>query len=283
MLDMRYHVISLVAVFLALGIGILLGTTIVERGLISEQKAQIRSLRKTFNEIKDKNKQLNDDLDAYTKYSSESRPYMITGRLAGKSIAVLAGKDFDEKGLNSIYDGVVAAGGVIPATIVISGSEAYKDQAVIANLNTLFGVQADEQALRERVYAEVVNQLKTAGNLGILTTLEQLGVIQMRGVVPGPVSQAALLGGIEEKALNKTDVPLVKAFTSAGFPLIGLGSSKTPDSVLVTYSKNGLSTVDHVDTTPGQVAMVMVLQGASGNYGSGKSSGGRMIPEPPAP
>jgi len=32
MLDMRYHVISLVAVFLALGIGILLGTTIVERG-----------------------------------------------------------------------------------------------------------------------------------------------------------------------------------------------------------------------------------------------------------
>ena len=52
MIDIRYHVISLVAVFLALGIGILLGTTLVERGLIAEQKNEIKSLRETFDEIK---------------------------------------------------------------------------------------------------------------------------------------------------------------------------------------------------------------------------------------
>jgi hypothetical protein len=282
MLDMRYHVISLVAVFLALGIGILLGTTIVERGLIAEQKAQIKSLRQTFSEIKTKNTELNDELNAYRRYASESRPYIITGRLAERSIAVIARKNLDDKGLNSIYDGVAAAGGVIPVTITISGSEAYKDPEVLANLNTLFGVQADDQALRERVFAEVVNQLQTASNLGILTTLEQLGVIGLRGVLQGPVSQAMIMGGIEEKALDKTDVPLIKAFTSAGFPVIGVGSSQTPDSVLVTYGKNGISTVEHVETTPGQVAMVLVLQGVPGNYGSGKS-GGRMIPEPVAP
>ena len=282
MLDMRYHVISLVAVFFALGIGILLGTTIVERGLIAEQKAQIKSLRKTFEEIKTKNAELNQELDAYKKYASESRSYMITGRLAGRSIAVLTGKDPDDKGLSSIHDGVAAAGGAIPVTISISGSKVYEDQAVIANLNTLFGAQADEQALRERVFAEVVNQLKTASNVGILATFQQLGVLQLEGALQGPVSQAMLLGGIEEKALDRMDVPLIKAFTSAGFPLMGVGSGRTPDSVLVTYGKNGISTVDHVETTPGQVAMVMVLQGASGNYGSGKSAG-RMIPEPTTP
>ena len=37
MVDMRYHVFSLVAVFLALGIGMLLGTTLIERGLVAEQ------------------------------------------------------------------------------------------------------------------------------------------------------------------------------------------------------------------------------------------------------
>jgi hypothetical protein len=282
MLDMRYHVISLVAVFLALGIGILLGTTIVERGLVAEQKAQIKSLRKTFEEIKTKNAELNDELDAYSRYASESRPYMTNGRLVERSVAVLAGKDPDEKGLSSIYDGIAAAGGVVPVTITISGTEAYKDPAVIANLNTLFGVQADAQALRERVFAEVVSQLRSAGNLGILTTLEQLGVLHMRGVLQGPVSQAVMLGGIDEKALDKTDVPLIKAFTAVGFPLAGVGSAQTPDSVLVTYGKNGISTVAHVETTPGQVAMVMVLQGATGNYGSGKSAG-KMIPEPTAP
>lgn len=278
MLDMRYHVISLVAVFLALGIGILLGTTIVERGLVAEQKAQIKSLRKTFDEIKAKNVELNDELNAYRKYSEESRPYMVTGLLTGRPFAVVAGKNPDEKALASIYDGVAAAGGAIPVTIVMSGTEAY-NQTVLANLNTLFGMQGDEQALRERVFAEIANQMKTASNLGILNLLGQLGVIQMRGVLPGPVSAAILLGAIESKALDKTDVPLIRAFTTAGFPLMGTGGSQTPDSVLVTYSKNGISTVDHVDRVPGQIALDMVLSGRPGNYGSGASAS-RVIPEP---
>jgi hypothetical protein len=282
MLDMRYHVISLVAVFFALGIGILLGTTIVERGLVAEQKAQIKSLRKTFEEIKINNAELNQELDAYKKYASESRPYMITNRLANRSIAVITGENPDAKGLNSIKDGIAAAGGVVPVTIRIAGSKVFKDQTVIANLNTLFGAQAVEQTLRERVFAEVVNQLKTASNVGILATLQQIGVLQLEGALQGPVSQAMLLGGIEEKALDRVDVPLIKTFTSAGLPLMGVGSAQTPDFVLVTYGKNGISTVDNVDTTPGQVAMAMVLQGASGNYGSGKSAG-RMIPEPTTP
>lgn len=278
MLDMRYHVISLVAVFLALGIGILLGTTIVERGLVAEQKAQIKSLRKTFDEIKATNVELNNELNAYKKYSEESRPYMVKGLLTGRPFAVLAGKNPDEKALASIYDGVAAAGGAIPVTIVVSGTEAY-NQAVISNLNTLFKMQGDEQALRKRVFAEIVNQMQTASNLGILNTLGQLGVIQMRGVLPGTVSEAILLGAIEPKALDKTDVPLISAFSAAGFPLVGTGGSQTPDSVLVTYSKNGISTVDQVDTVPGQVALDMVLSGRPGNYGSGAPAG-RSIPAP---
>jgi hypothetical protein len=279
---MRYHVISLVAVFLALGIGMLLGTTIVERGLIAEQRAQIKSLRTTFGEIKAKNSELNNELSAYKRFADESRPYLVTGRVAGKQFAVLAKKDADDKTLASIYDSVAAGGGNIPVTIAISGSEAYKDPALLANLNALFGMQADERALKDRVFAEVVNQLATASNVGILTSMEQFGVIQVRGVVPGPLSGAILLGGIEEKSLDKTDVPLINAFVSTGFPLVGVGGSKTPDYVLLTYKNNGISTIDHVDQVTGQIATVMVLEGVGGNFGSGKAAG-RMLPEPPGP
>ena len=276
---MRYHVISLVAVFLALGIGILLGTTIVERGLIAEQKAQIRSLRATFDELKDKNSELNDQLSAYIRYAEESRAYLIPGRLTGKPFAVLAKKDPDEKALGSINDAIVAAGGTVPVTVTVSGSEAYKGEAVTANLNTLFGMQGDEKALRERVYAEIVNQLKTASNPGILATLQQLGVLQVRGVLAAPVSGAVLLGGIEDEALDRTDVPLVQAFVSTAFPLVGTGGAETPDFVMAAYKKNGISTVDNVNTAPGQVALAMVLQGTGGNFGSGKEAS-RMLPEP---
>ncbi len=279
MLDMRYHVISLVAVFLALGIGILLGTTIVERGLVAEQKAQIKSLRSTFDEIKAKNADLNNQLDAYKKFAEQSKVYLDTGRLAGKSFALLAKKDADGNAVAGITDAISAGGGVMPVTITISGTDAYKNPAVIANLNTLFGMQGDEQALRGRIYEELVHQLQTADNAGILATLQQLGVIQVRGVLSQPVDAALLLGPIEETAMDKVDVPLVRSFVTTKFPLVGVSGSSADDSVMLTYKKNGISTIDHVDTVPGQVATVMVLQGTGGNFGTG-SAAGRVVPVP---
>lgn len=276
---MRYHVISLVAVFLALGIGILLGVTVVERGLISEQKAQIKSLRKTFDEIKEKNAQLNDDLTAYKRFADETKKYMISGRLVGRQFALLTAMNPDLASQNSVMSGITEAGGSVPVVVDIAGSGAYKDQAVVANLNTLFAMQGDARAVRDRVYAEVVNQLRTASNVGIMATLEKLGVLKMNGTLQSPMSGGILLGGIESDSLDRSDVPLIKSFQAAGFPLVGVAGTGTPDFVLITYKENGISTVDHIETVPGQVAVVLVLEGRGGNFGSGESAG-RLMPEP---
>jgi hypothetical protein len=278
MLDMRYHVISLVAVFLALGIGILLGTTLVERGLIAEQKTQIRSLRRTFDEIEEKNDRLNDQLSAYVEYADESRAYLLPGRLADKRFAVLAGGSPEDDALAGIYESINASGGSVPLTITVLGSDAYKDETVLANLRTLFGIEGDEATLRTRVFQELVNQLATASNAGILSTLDQLGVIQVKGALDAPFSAAVLLGALEPDGLDQVDVPLIRQFVATPFPLVGTTGSEAPDFVLLTYKKNGISTVDHVDSSPGEVALSMVLEGRGGNYGSGKAAG-RMLPE----
>lgn len=279
MLDLRYHVISLVAVFLALGIGILLGVTVVERGLIAEQKAQIKSLRNTFDEIKQRSAELNDELAAYRRFANETRGYLVNGRLTGRQFGLLTGMEPDQAALNSIMDGVTRAGGSVPVVINMAGSSAYGSPDAVANLNILFGVQDDARALRDMVYAEVVNQLKTASNTGILKTLEELGVLRYNGTLESPMSGGILLGGVENDSLDKSDVPLIKSFLAAGFPLTGAAGGATPDFVLITYKKNGISTVDHVETVPGQVAVVLVLEGRGGNFGSGESAG-RLVPEP---
>ena len=41
MINLRYHIVSIVAVFLALGIGLALGSTFVDSILVNELKAQV--------------------------------------------------------------------------------------------------------------------------------------------------------------------------------------------------------------------------------------------------
>ena len=153
MLDMRYHVISLVAVFLALGIGILIGTTLVERGLIAEQKAEIKSLKKTFDEIREKNQSLNSELQEYRSYAEQSRPYIVPGRLNGASYVVVTKQNPDSRALENIHQSVASAGGSIPLTIYLAPPETFEDEAARAALSNLFTMTAEPAALRERAMA----------------------------------------------------------------------------------------------------------------------------------
>lgn len=269
------------AVFLALGIGILLGTTLVERGLISEQKGQIESLQTTFDEIKEKNRSLNDDLNLYKQYSDLTKPYLLSGRLTDRSYAVLARKDPDEDAIGAIHEDISAAGGVVPVTITIAKSEVYESEAVQESLSALYGMTPDPAALQAKVFSDLVNQLKGVPDINWFNTMENIGVLQVRGVMTGPVTGSIILGGIEEEDPTKTDIPLIQAFINGGAPVYGVGSTRTGEGVLEMYKQTGISTVSDVDTVMGSVALVLVLEGRSGNYGRDKSST-RLIPEPTA-
>lgn len=285
MVDMRYHVISLVAVFLALAIGILLGTTLVERGLISEKKKEIKSLRKTFNEIKENNNLLRSELETYKVFAVQSRPYLLANRLTGKSFMVLATEKPGNNQLAKISETVASAGGSTPVSITIANAKVFNDPTVVESLSKLFQLPPQSQPLKERVFAEIVNEGINYSNPPVLQELERIGVISISGNLTGPVSGGILIGGErkpESEEFKNTDIPLIRAFTVTNYPLLGVGWSDTPDSVMIAYKQAGISTVDHVETVPGQVAMVMVLEGRAGNYGSGKEAT-RLIPAPAGP
>ena len=171
------------------------------------------------------------------------------------------------------------AGATAPVTITISPSASFNDAGVVANLASLFQMPVGAQELKQRVFAEILTQLGTASNTGILLTLQQLGVIHIRGSLTAPVAGAVLLGPVELTAMDKTDGPLVGSFVTTQFPVIGVTGDNTVNSVLLFYKKHGIATVDHVDTAPGQVALDMSLAGRPGNYGSG-SAASRMLPPP---
>ena len=94
MFDLRYHVASLAAVFLALVIGILVGVGIADRGLVD--KANTRLLEQRVAQLRNQLDQASKhsqvsarEQKAAQKYISETYPVLARNRLKGHRIAVV--------------------------------------------------------------------------------------------------------------------------------------------------------------------------------------------------
>lgn len=62
MIDLKYHIASIVAVFLALGLGVIIGSTIVgDDLLVDQQQKLIERLEEQFYTLKDRENELLED------------------------------------------------------------------------------------------------------------------------------------------------------------------------------------------------------------------------------
>ena len=91
----------------------------------------------------------------------------------------------------------------------------------------------------------------------------------MRGGFTGPPDFVILAGGSKNKdeKVFKVDIPLIKKLREKSIPLIGVEASQIEHSYMEYYQKQGISTVDNVDTIIGQISLALIMTGQEGNYG----------------
>ena len=73
MVNFRFHLVSLIAVFLALGLGILIGSTVVNQATVQTIRREIRDVRAEVNSLRSANGQLKDDLNRSNAFLADSR------------------------------------------------------------------------------------------------------------------------------------------------------------------------------------------------------------------
>ena len=97
MISFRYHLVSIVAVFLALGLGILAGTTVINqqvvKGLKSRTKAAERDVASYRRQLFDIRDQVG-DLQGFIK---DATPFLIDGKLAGQQVVLLTQDGSDQE------------------------------------------------------------------------------------------------------------------------------------------------------------------------------------------
>jgi hypothetical protein len=113
MIDFRYHLVSIVAVFLALAIGIVLGTTALNGPIESKLSRLEESARNTADSLRAQNSQLQQQISNDQSYAQASAPLVLPHLLDGQSVVLVVAPGAMPQVTSGVIAAVQQAGGVV--------------------------------------------------------------------------------------------------------------------------------------------------------------------------
>ena len=320
MIDFRYHLVSIVAVFLALAIGIVLGSTELRGNALELLQSSSNSLKNQLNAVSAQRDGYQAQANAADQYLQAAEPRLLAGVLDGDRVVIVT-----EPGApGSVVDGVKRAAAAAGATVTgevalqpkfndlsgatqsslgsINNSIASADAAVLAEAND---PRTGYQQQAAQLIAKAILD-KTAGDAGLTTASAQTllsayaqgGYLTVSGTPTDRATFAVIVtpqtapsDGPNDPA-NRVLLAVAQEFADASAATVvaggttGSAQAGSAISVLRSSSVSGqVSSVDNADSTLGQisVAEALAMQAAGRKPNSYGISGASAVSPLPLP
>lgn len=297
MFDLRYHVASLAAVFLALAVGIILGVAIsgkvrgAEDALNAQRAAELEAQlnrQQTASEVDAAR------LDALETYVERTYAPLVEERLAGESAAIVLVGTVPE-GIRTAIESTLRDASGISARVVSLDVPLDPDR-----LTDLLSSQEDLASLADGDFAELGEEVgrELVEGIGdepllprvaaeLVAELDGSTTVEVNGVVVARSPERLAPGDAPRREATESYLDgLMRGLRSTGAPVVGVSATgaEEQDRVLDWYKGVGVSSVDHLDSEAGRLALALLLAGAvPGNYGFTEehSEDGPIPPVPP--
>jgi hypothetical protein len=306
----RYHLISIVAVFLALGLGVLAGTTVLNDNLVRNLKGQTQQLRSDLSDLRKQVDDYRTQLATMNAFADQAMPYVVGSKLANEDVVVVTEDGVDGRALAETRKALDLAGAHVLTTLTVHPSLAAGTPGAQQDLATLLGLPQDAtpEELEAAAAQTLAERLAKDPRAALVGQTDPLGELLSQGFVTasGPGLSDTTLQGIGGRgqmvvtiggggaALTPPSsallVPFVGDLVTLGV-VTGAGESVAADDGFISGvrgapndSGNPLVTVDNADMPIGSSAMVLGLQsvlfgGPGGDYGI-KADASRLLPPP---
>jgi copper transport outer membrane protein MctB len=310
MIDFRYHLVSIVAVFLALGLGIVLGATALQPGTIRVLDKTSQNVRHQIDAALAANGQLNRQLSSDDQMAAANAPQLLHQLLAGQRVVVVEAPGAAAQTVTGISQALTDAGATISGQVQLQGKFfdfspptqeqlgqlAQRYAPAGANLRGSELAQASE-ALAKAILTRDGPGQPVAGvpdvtSAALLNGLGAGGFLTDSGK---PAARATLAVVVIPQTPSSTDdanqasqalVTLAQQLNLAGLGTVVAGTvaGSGPGSAIDVMRNDGraghLSSVDDADRVIGQIVVAQALYNQlrriSGSYGalSSASAGG---------
>jgi hypothetical protein len=269
-------------VLVALVLGLLLGVAIGDKGLVSSAENNVKeSLRADVRSEQNKVSDLNDTVAQKDKFEQEVYPLLVDGQLQDRKIGVVfLGQASDEIN-NEVANALNASGGKKVGAVQVREPLNVNDLASRAAGTKYAGLATGDDKLWEQFGTRMGVQLTRGGKLlGNERRALFNAVAGSTGPYDGVVIARNLPDGVKGDDLHRINAfeqGLVKGLTSSNVPVVGVEHADTDPTQVPWFRGQGLSTVDNVDQTSGQAALVFLLAGnTDGAFGVHQS---RLLPD----
>jgi hypothetical protein len=297
MRDFRFHVASLIAVFLALGVGMFIGYSIALEIQMDPLKSQIQSVQRTNASVAEDNRQSrqeNRDLrDSNIHLRGEVErlaTLSVAGRLSGRSVALICVGSPPEPALvDLIWSMLIQAGASRASETIIRGSLQPTDPQLTQDI--MNRIHASPDAEPSEAIARALAQAIGSGKDPLLpAALSHRGLpVDPSGSYDSRPDLVVLLSQVNSEARFRSlssgstpETPIVQTLQLMGARVVECEPTTTQESGASYFRRLGISSIDNVDSLEGRVSLVWAALGYTGHYGT-RQGADSLLPGMPRP
>ena len=311
MISPRQHAISLAAVFLALAVGVLLGSGLLSNTMLSGLREETKNLHGQINGLNDEKNVLNGKLGSANAFDTQLAGRMVHDALNGKSVVVFRAPDAKDDDVDAVSKLVSQAGAAVTGTVALTqefvdANSAEKLHSVVNSSILPAGAQLSTKLIDQGSQAgdllgiallinrdPAIAPVDDAQRDTVLAALRDTGFVSYGNQHLGAANAAVVVtgGALGNDAGNQgVSVARFAAGLSphgSGVLLAGRdGSSSGPAAVGVARDDAAvtptISTVDDMDAESGRITAVLGIAdlingGRTGQYGTGRRNTGLTV------
>jgi hypothetical protein len=292
MFDLRYHVASLAAVFLALAVGIILGVALsgkIRGAEDSLSAGRIAELEDQLNAARERGSSEQEMLQHSEDLINDAYPALMENRLVDRGYAIVFLGPVDGELRSAVEKALADADGT---PVRLFAFELPVDPASLNDFleskESLSEYAGDPQALGRALGEELMEE----GDTPLLDEVSSELVEERSGTTIPAVDGAIVVHSWAPESEDSSSAStrasetfvdgVLQGLQSASLPVVGVETSDvdTQTSAVPIFNDAGVSSVDDLDLLAGRLALALLLGGGEpGNYGVKDTASDGVVPQ----
>lgn len=275
-ISMKYFIITIASIFLALGIGIVIGFSLNSEKFVQKQfQQQLNIIDKNLVALKKENDRLSKEIDEYKDQIVQKdkmtnalmNAYLKIGKVESAVSLIITSTDYS---YNNLID-FLRKNGVRINRIVKFKNSFLNTENIEKELQINFeSYKFPDDAIRDIVIYSVFDIKSEA-----VDKLVEKRYLEENRLFSGVSDTIILAGGntTQNNNFNKLDRKIVEFLNNiSNLNVVGIQHSYSEINYCDYYKNMGISTVDNVDEVSGKISLIEIIRGNIGNFGTKKEA-----------